>query len=117
MADDALARGTAKFEEVYPFRANPDPSEWERLMYEQLFGDIWLRPGLSIRDRRLMVLGIAAAQGNDNILRLQLRAGLAKGDLQPADIEELTIFLTQYVGYPLGTKVRAAAAEATLPAP
>ena len=40
-----------------------------------------------------------------------MRSGLAKGDLKPEDLEEITIFLTQYVGYPLGTRVRAAAAE------
>lgn len=109
MAGDARARGRAKFEEVYPVRANPEPSDWEAIMYEDLFGGIWQRPGLSTRDRRLMVIGVAAAQGNENILRLQLRAGLAKGDLVEQDLEEITIFLTQYVGYPLGTRLRASA--------
>jgi len=112
MAEDALARGKAKFEEVYPYPAQKEPTDFERLMYEQLFGDIWQRPGLSTRDRRLMVIGVAAAQCNDSILRLQMRSGLAKGDLSASDLEELTIFLTQYVGYPLGTRVRAAAVEA-----
>ena len=46
-----------------------------------------------------------------------MRAGLAKGDLSEADLEEMTIFLTQYVGYPLGTRVRAAAAETLKGAP
>lgn len=108
---DALERGKAKFEEVYPMKASETPSDWERIMYEDLFGGVYQRPGLSIRDRRLMIIGIAAAQGNDNILRLQMRAGVAKGDLKREDLDEITIFLTQYVGYPLGTKVRAAAAE------
>ena len=117
MADEAArARGMRKYEEVYPMKANAEPSDWEVILYEQLFGDIWLRPGLSTRDRRLMVIGIAAAQGNDGILRLQMRAGLEKGDLSASDLEELTIFLTQYVGYPLGTKVRGAA-QATLNPP
>jgi 4-carboxymuconolactone decarboxylase len=110
---NALDRGRKKFEEVYPFTASAEPSDWERIMYEDLFGGVYQRPGLSMRDRRLMIIGVAAAQGNDTILRLQMRAGLAKGDLKPEDLEEVTIFLTQYVGYPLGTRIRAAAAEAT----
>ena len=110
--DEALARGKAKFEEVYPFKAAAEPTDWEAIMYRDLFGDVYQRAGLSIRDRRLMIIGVAAAHGVDSILRLQLRAGLAKGDLTPQDLEEITIFLTQYVGYPLGTRVRAAAAEA-----
>ncbi len=113
MADnDALTRGKAKFEEVYPFQAVAEPSDWERIMYEDLFGGVYQRPGLSIRDRRLMIIGVAAAHGIDSILRLQLRSGLAKGDLKIEDLEEITIFLTQYVGYPLGTRVRAAVADA-----
>ena len=79
--------------------------------YEDLFGDVYQRPGLSIRDRRLLIIGVAAAHGIDSILRLQLSAGVAKGDLTEADLDEITIFLTQYVGYPLGTRVRAAVAE------
>ena len=112
MANETREQGMAKYEEVYPMKANPEPSDWDTILYEQLFGEIWTRPGLSIRDRRLMVIGIAAAQGNEAILRLQLRAGLGKGDLTAADLTELPIFLTQYVGYPLGTKVVAAANEA-----
>lgn len=109
--ESRLDRGRAQFERVYPMSANPNPSDWERIMYEDLFGRIYQRPGLAMRDRRLLILGVAAAQGNDNILRLQMRAGLAKGDLKLEDLEEMTIFLTQYVGYPLGTRVRAAATE------
>ena len=107
----ALDLGRAKFEEVYPFKAAADPTDFERIMYEDLFGGVYQRPGLSIRDRRLMIIGVAAAHGIDSILRLQLSAGIAKGDLTDADLEEITIFLTQYVGYPLGTRVRAAVAE------
>ncbi len=112
MTDDALTRGKAKFEEIYPATASETPSDWERIMYEDLFGGVYQRPGLSQRDRRLLILGVAAAHGIDSILRLQMRAGIAKGDLTAADLDEITIFLTQYVGYPLGTRVRAAAAEA-----
>ena len=112
MADDiALARGKQKFEEVYPMKASAEPSDCERIMLEDLFGGVYQRPGLEMRDRRLLIIGVAAAQGNDTILRLQLRAGVAKGDLKAEDLDEITIFLTQYVGYPLATKVRAAALE------
>ncbi|MFN0148824.1 MAG: carboxymuconolactone decarboxylase family protein [Dehalococcoidia bacterium] len=109
---EAIARGKAKFEEVYPFKASENPTDFEATMYGDLFGDIYQRPGLSMRDRRLMIIGVAAAHGIDSILRLQLSAGLAKGDLKREDMDEITIFLTQYVGYPLGTRVRAAATEA-----
>ena len=110
--DSALDRGRTKYEEVYPRKASANPSEFERIMYEDLFGGVYQRPGLSQRDRRLMIIGVAAAHGIDSILNLQLSAGVAKGDLTDADLDEIAIFLTQYVGYPLGTRVRAAVAEA-----
>ena len=113
MADDVLALGKAKFEEIYPLKASAEPTDFERIMYERLFGEIWQRPGLSTRDRRLMVIGVAAAQGNETILRLQLRSGIEKGDLEPEDLDEIVIFLTQYVGYPLGTRIAAAVREVT----
>jgi 4-carboxymuconolactone decarboxylase len=113
MPDDAaLALGKAQFEKVYPFAASAVPSDWERIMYEDLFGGVYQRPGLNQRDRRLLILGVAAAQGNEPITRLQLRSGIVKGDIKREDVEEILIFLTQYVGYPLATRFRAAAAEA-----
>jgi 4-carboxymuconolactone decarboxylase len=96
-------------------KAASEPTDWERIMYEDLFGGVYQRPGLSMRDRRLMIIGVAAEQGNETILRLQLRSGLAKGDLTAHDVEELVIFLTQYIGYPRAVQLRAAATEALQP--
>ena len=53
------------------------------------------------RDRRLLILGIVAAQGNETILKLQFRHRLDKGDLTRADLTEILIFLNQYAGFPL----------------
>ena len=93
--------GATKFEEVYPRRASEDPEEFERMAMENLFSEYWSREGLSTRDRRLLILGIVAAQGNDAILKLQFSAGMAKGDLQESDLTEIPIFLSQYAGFPL----------------
>jgi 4-carboxymuconolactone decarboxylase len=95
-------RGAEAFERAYPQRATKEPSDFEKVSMEHLFAEIWNRPGLSTRDRRLLILGVAAAQGNDTILKLQLRSGLAKGDLTEDDLTEVPIFLTHYVGWPLG---------------
>jgi 4-carboxymuconolactone decarboxylase len=99
---DRYLQGAARFEEVYPQRASSEPTAFERMSMEQLFAEIWSRPGLTTRERRLLILGVAAAQGNDTILRLQFRSGLAKGDLEEGDLTEIPLFLTQYIGYPLG---------------
>jgi len=101
--------GATKFEEVYPRRASEDPEEFERMAMENLFSEYWSREGLSTRDRRLLILGIVAAQGNDAILKLQFSAGMAKGDLQESDLTEIPIFLSQYAGFPLSVVANTAA--------
>jgi 4-carboxymuconolactone decarboxylase len=99
---DRYLQGAARFEEVYPQRASTEPTPFERMSMEQLFAEIGARPGLTTREPRLLILGVVAAQGNETILRLQFRSGLAKGDLTEQDLTEIPLFLTQYVGYPLG---------------
>jgi 4-carboxymuconolactone decarboxylase len=98
---DRYRKGAEKFEEVYPGSASEDPNEFERNSMENLFSEYWYREGLSTRDRRLLILGIVAAQGNQAIQRLQFRAGIEKGDLTESDLTEIPIFVSQYAGFPL----------------
>ena len=111
MQSERYQAGAAKFEEVYPRQASEDPDEFERMAMENLFSEYWTRQGLSTRDRRLLILGIVAAQGNDAILKLQFSAGIAKGDLDESDLSEIPIFLSQYAGFPLSVVANTAASK------
>ena len=111
MQSERYQAGAAKFEEVYPRQASEDPDEIERMAMENLFSEYWTRQGLSTRDRRLLILGIVAAQGNDAILKLQFGAGIAMGDLSESDLTEIPIFVSQYVGFPLSVVANAAASK------
>ena len=111
MQSEKYQAGAAKFEEVYPRTASDDPDEFERMAMENLFSEYWTRQGLSTRDRRLLILGIVAAQGNDAILKLQFSAGIAKGDLDESDLTEIPIFLSQYAGFPLSVVANTAASK------
>jgi 4-carboxymuconolactone decarboxylase len=95
--------GIARYREVY----GDDFIAFERgtvpffdLMIEQLFGEVWTRPGLSIPERRLLVIGAIAAQGHYEILEIQLTRALAAGELTPEQVREAVIQLVPYVGYP-----------------
>lgn len=70
------------------------------LMLEQLFAEVWTRPALSIRDRRLLIMGVIAGLGEGNTWKIQLRAALKNGELTPEQARETLIQLVQYVGYP-----------------
>jgi alkylhydroperoxidase/carboxymuconolactone decarboxylase family protein YurZ len=66
---------------------------------EQLFGEVWARPGLSIRERRLLVLGATAALGRADLVRIQARGALATADLTPDQLREAVLQLAYYVGW------------------
>jgi 4-carboxymuconolactone decarboxylase len=97
-------RGMRTMADVYSWGDNlPDlPGEYFAVTAEHLFGDIWNREGLTIRDRRLMLFGVIAALGETAVLPVQLNAALAREELTPDQLREVAIFLTQYVGWPRG---------------
>jgi 4-carboxymuconolactone decarboxylase len=62
-------------------------------------GDIWSRPGLSRRDRSLVVITILATLNQLNQLRSHLQGGLNHG-LTRTEIEEVFVQLGGYAGFP-----------------
>ena len=101
--EDRRERGLAKFNEVYGGAA-PAPPEGAMaffdLMLKQLFAEVWTRPELSQRDRRLLTMGVIAALGERDTFVIQVRAALENGELTPASLREVVIHLAQYAGYP-----------------
>ena len=68
-----------------------------------LFGDIWSRPHLSLRDRRLLVLGATAALGRKDLVEIQVRGALANGEFTDAELDEAALMLAFYVGWGNGS--------------
>ncbi|MBB4632670.1 carboxymuconolactone decarboxylase family protein [Sphingosinicella soli] len=111
MDEDRQKKGKAMFDAVYGgITAIPEDSEDDpfiTLMLDNLFAQIWSRDAMSIRDRRLVIIGIAAAMGEEFIFETQARAALTKGELTRDQIQEIVLLLTQYVGYPRASRLRA----------
>jgi 4-carboxymuconolactone decarboxylase len=105
-------RGEEMFDQVYggtvPLPSPEQRDEFLQVMLDQLFAETWSRGTLSVRDRRLMLLGVIAAQGEAELFGLQTRAALRRGELDAQQIQDLLIMLTQYVGYPRASKLRPA---------
>ncbi len=96
-------RGLDKFNEVYcgDIPAPPEGAlDFFDIMLEQLFAEVWTRPALSQRDRRLVTMGVIAALGERDTFGVQLRAALKNEELTPAQCREMLIHLAQYAGYP-----------------
>jgi 4-carboxymuconolactone decarboxylase len=108
-ADERRKRGLAKMNEVYGWDMQDSPGDFFAVTVDHLFAEIWTRPGLDLRDRRLLLLGMLAGQGLTDVAEIQIGAALGNGELDAAALREIVIFLTHYVGWPLGAKLNAVA--------
>ena len=101
---EARARGVEMMNKVYGWKMPANvPGEFFAVTADHLFADIWTRPGLSVRDRRLLLLGAITAQGQSDVAKIQLNAALHNEELTEEQCEEAAIFLCHYVGWPLAT--------------
>lgn len=117
--EDRRARGKQVFEEVYggvvPLPPNSDAIGFMQLLLDQTFAEVWSREALSIRDRRLIVMGVLAALGEDAPFVIQLKAALVKEELTAEQVREIPAFLAHYVGFPRASRLFQAAAAAGVP--
>lgn len=103
--DELRRKGLAKMNEVYAWEMPDVPGEFFALTVEHLFGRIWTRPGLSMRDRRMMLIAVLTTLNQEELLEVQVNAVLQNEELTREELREMAIFLTHYVGFPLGSKL------------
>jgi 4-carboxymuconolactone decarboxylase len=121
-AEEARAAGLAKLVEVYgddrgygevgAEAASAESSPYIEQTLEHLFGEIWSRGVLSVRDRRLLTLGVTAALGLGDTAEVQMYGALKNGELTPEQLGEAVVHLAYYAGWPCGQTMRRAAAGA-----
>lgn len=103
--DELRRKGLEKMNEVYGWEMpNIEGDPFFDLTVDHLFGTIWNRPGLSMRDKRIMTLTAVAALGNDALAEIQANAALHNDEMTGDELKEMAVFLTQYLGFPLGSK-------------
>ena len=102
--DEALTRGLEMMDKVYGASAQemmagvtefPYPSETVR----NLFANVWARPGLSIRDRRLLVIGATAMLGRADLIETQVIGAILNEELDDQQLEEVALQLAFYTGW------------------
>jgi 4-carboxymuconolactone decarboxylase len=75
-------------------------AEFQDLLTRYAWGEVWTRPGLDVRTRRVLVLGTLIALGRFDELRLHARAALAEGGFSAADLREIALQQAVYCGVP-----------------
>ncbi|MGA2565675.1 MAG: carboxymuconolactone decarboxylase family protein [Pseudolabrys sp.] len=74
------------------------------------YGDVWSRNALSPAVKSLVMVGMMAAAGHPNELRVHLN-GAVKNGCSPEQIQDVLLLLTLYCGIPAANEAHRIAAE------
>ncbi len=80
--------------------ANPLAADMMDITNEHLFGNVWTRPGLELRDRSMITVAALVVLGREAQLKVHLRGALNLG-LSPETLSEMMIHLAHYGGWPV----------------
>jgi 4-carboxymuconolactone decarboxylase len=75
-------------------------AEFQDLITRYAWGEIWTRPGLDERSRRILVLGTLVALGRFDEFRMHARAALEHGGLSADQLKEIVLQQAIYCGVP-----------------
>jgi 4-carboxymuconolactone decarboxylase len=85
-------------------RSMAQTTEMNREFYDLLtryaWGEIWTRPGLDTRSRRILVLGTLIALGQWDEFRLHAAAAVREGGFTLDDLKEIVLQQAIYCGVP-----------------
>jgi 4-carboxymuconolactone decarboxylase len=73
--------------------------EFQELLTRYAWGEIWTRPGLDERTRRLLVLAMTVALGRSEEFKLHLKAAIEHG-VSKEDVKEVLLQTAIYCGVP-----------------
>ena len=96
------SEGRARFLEVHDekaLRAVEGLGDLGRSIVEYVYGDIYLRPGLSLRDRELAAVATLVALGRSSQIPQHLRAALKAG-VSSDELREVIIQTAAIAGFP-----------------
>lgn len=82
-----------------------------RIRQDVLLGDVWKQPELAYRDRVLVTLGVLAAGGKVDEMKVWMRRGVEEAGLTLDDLRGLIVQVTFYAGWPAGLAAGKAALE------
>jgi 4-carboxymuconolactone decarboxylase len=80
-------------------RATDFDADFQEFITKTAWGQIWTRPGLDIRTRSMLTIGMLAALGKDGELKLHIRATRNTGVTRD-EVKEILMQAAVYAGVP-----------------
>jgi 3-oxoadipate enol-lactonase/4-carboxymuconolactone decarboxylase len=78
----------------------PFTADFQDMITRNVWNEIWNRPGLDHKSRRLLVVAITASLGAWEEFRLHVRAGLEQGGFSEDELKEVLLQVAAYAGVP-----------------
>ncbi len=98
---DRRTRGKKLFREVTQLDDAVEPSDaFLEFTIDEVFGDVWSRPGLTRKERRLISITAAATSSMPDETSFHLLGALKSGDLTPDELIEVILQIAHYSGWP-----------------
>jgi 4-carboxymuconolactone decarboxylase len=103
MTEEQWQKGLAVVDEVYGpgFNKMMEPLKDVRFNQEIVanqFGNLWADPAMSIRDKRLMVLGATTMLGRADLIEVQMTGALVNEEFTPEQLALIPLFMLFYAG-------------------
>ena len=107
--DDRWRRGAEVFSEVTGMPAPDRGQDYVAdVVIDQVFAEIWTRPGLTRKERRWISITCACMTGATVAMETHFAAALRTGDISIDELQEFVIHFAAYAGHPRATAARTA---------
>lgn len=113
---DSLEKGKAIMARLRGTEASPpSPSEelfpdMREMSVKHLFGEVWSRPGLALRDRSMITVAVLMALARTEELKFHMRGALNNG-VSREELLEMIMHISHYAGWPTGASAMRVAKE------
>jgi len=105
MDQERRARAARSYREVTGSDPLPPVDAYLETTLDAVFGDVWTRPGLARKLRRIVSLTCAACDGAAVAYESHMRAALESGDVSRAEMLELVLHFAHYAGWPRSSQL------------
>jgi 4-carboxymuconolactone decarboxylase len=102
MTDDRYERGRARLREIHGERSLhtiEGLGDLGRMIVEVAYGDVYSRPGLTLRERQIATVAVLVALGRSSQLPVHLRSSIKAG-VTPDELREVIIQVAMLAGFP-----------------
>ncbi len=111
--DQRIERGAQEFLEVNGLPAPPPQTPYRHAgILNFVFGHVWMRPGLTRRERRIITVACVAVDDSPVPLNTHVGSALQLGDITKEEMDEIVLHFSAYYGFAKGQALSDAAERA-----